>query len=86
MDPQWSALARDFAAWMKYRNLAESTQRIYSNAVRELAVFLPTERATHTSPADVTRRDIEAFVRHQLTSVRPATVSAHFRALQQFRK
>ncbi|MGI8679000.1 MAG: tyrosine-type recombinase/integrase [Jatrophihabitans sp.] len=35
------------------------------------------------APADVTRRDIEAFVRHRLSTVKPATVSADFRALQQ---
>jgi integrase len=71
---------------MKYRNMALSTQRIYSSAVRALSEFLPTLRPADTAPADVTRRDIEAFVRHRLTEVRPATVSADFRALQQFFK
>jgi integrase len=66
---------------MKYRNLAESTQRIYSSAVRELAAFVG-----DTPPSQVTRRHIEAFVRHRLEHVKPATVSADFRALQQFFK
>jgi site-specific recombinase XerD len=78
---EWAALARDFAAWMKYRNLAESTQRIYSSAVREFAVFVG-----DTPPSSITRRHIEAFVRHRLEQVKPATVSADFRALQQFFK
>ena len=37
-------------------------------------------------PADVSRRDIESFVRFRLERVKPATVSADFRALQQFFK
>src|SRR5689334_17150033 len=70
---------------MKYRNLAESTQQIYTSAVRELAVFLAADGRA-LAPADVHRRDIEAFVRHRLERVKPATVSADFRALQQFFK
>jgi len=70
---------------MKYRNLADSTQRIYSSAVRELAAFLA-ESGSATPPGEVTRRDIEAFVRQRLEAVKPATVSADFRALQQFFK
>jgi integrase/recombinase XerC len=81
VNSEWLPVARDFAAWMRYRNLAESTQRIYSSAVRELAEFVG-DRA----PGEVTRRDVEAFVRHRLAEVRPATVSADFRALQQFYK
>jgi integrase/recombinase XerC len=82
VNSEWTGLQRDFLAWMKYRNMAESTQRIYSSAVRELANFVDADR----SPADVTRRDIEGFVRRRLESVKPATVSADFRALQQFFK
>ncbi len=37
-------------------------------------------------PAQVTRRDIEAYVRHRLAVVKAAPVSADFRALQQFWK
>jgi integrase len=81
VDDAWQGLARDFAAWMRYRNLAGSTQRIYSSAVRELAEFVGDR-----PPGEVTRRDIEAFVRHRLAEVKPATVSADFRALQQFFK
>jgi integrase len=81
VNPEWQPLVRDFAAWMKYRNLAESTQRIYGSAVRELASFLG-----DTPPSAVTRRHIEAFVRYRLERVKPATVSADFRALQQFFK
>jgi integrase/recombinase XerC len=85
VDPEWLAVERDFRAWMKYRNLAASTQQIYTSAVRELAVFL-TADGRGLAPADVQRRDIEAFVRHRLEQVKPATVSADFRALQQFFK
>jgi len=85
MESEWAAVARDFRAWMKYRNLAESTQRIYTSAVRELAAFL-TAQGKPAAPSRVARRDIEAFVRHRLASVKPATVSADFRALQQFFK
>jgi site-specific recombinase XerD len=80
MDDAWQALERDFGAWMRYRNLAKSTQRIYSSAVRALADHLT------KAPADVTRRDIEGFVTARLAQVKPATVSADFRALQQFWK
>jgi integrase/recombinase XerC len=80
MDDAWQSLARDFGAWMKYRNLAESTQRIYGSAVRELAAFAP------VPPDEITRRHVEAFVTHRLAQVKPATVSADFRALQQFFK
>src|SRR4051794_20792797 len=64
-----------------------STQRIYTSAVRELAAYLTTTSdEQRLSPAEVTRRDVEAFVRHRLDKVKPATVSADFRALQQFFK
>ena len=66
---------------MRYRNLAKSTQRIYASAVRALADHLTTK-----APADVTRPDIESFVTARLAQVKPATVSADFRALQQFFK
>lgn len=85
VDSRWQPVARDFGAWIKYRKLSVSTQRIYTNAVTSLALFLG---ATDTSPGPdtVTRRDIEAYVAHWLTVVKPATVSADFRALQQFFK
>jgi integrase len=85
VESPWVSLERDFPAWMRYRNLSESTQRIYSGAVRELAAFLNSESPA-VAPADVTRRHIEAFVRFRLAKVKPATVSADFRALQQFFK
>lgn len=84
MESQWPALIRDFSAWMKYRNLATSTQRIYSSAVRELSLYLASEG--DIPPREVTRRHIEGFVRYRLAAVKPATVSADFRALQQFFK
>ncbi len=85
MDTRWQPVARDFAAWMKYRNLSTSTQRIYTNAVNSLAGYLATTDRS-PGPESVTRRDIEAFVTDRLTRVKPATVSADFRALQQFFK
>ncbi|MCW2496438.1 tyrosine-type recombinase/integrase [Jatrophihabitans sp.] len=85
MDSHWQPVARDFAAWMKYRNMAESTQRIYIGAVRGFAAHV-TRDGVATAPSDVSRRDIEAFVRARLDRVKPATVSADFRALQQFFK
>jgi integrase/recombinase XerC len=85
VDARWQPVIRDFSAWMKYRNLSVSTQRIYTNAVTSLTVFLAgTER--DPAPDEVTRRDIEAFVTARLKVVKPATVSADFRALQQFWK
>src|SRR5437870_1581683 len=83
--PEWPPLIRDFTAWMKYRNLSQNTQRIYSGAVTVFADFLEAEGRDHGT-AQVTRRDVEAFVRHRLTQVKPATVSADFHALQQFWK
>lgn len=77
-------MIRDFGAWMKYRNLSGNTQRIYTGAVVALADFLSTNEGVQ--PSAVTRRDIEAFVTHRLAHVKPATVSADFRALQQFFK
>jgi integrase/recombinase XerC len=85
VDTRWQPVIRDFSAWMKYRNLSASTQRIYTNAVTSLTVFLAgTDR--NPAPDGVTRRDIEAFVTARLKVVKPATVSADFRALQQFWK
>jgi site-specific recombinase XerD len=81
VDALWTDMIRDFGAWMKYRNLSQNTQRIYTGAAIGLAAFAP-----DTPPTAVTRRDIEAFVRHRLERVKPATVSADFRALQQFFK
>jgi integrase/recombinase XerC len=88
MNSAWASVVRDFGAWMKYRNLAESTQRIYTSAVTMFAKFLFDTDADGDgpAPADVTRRDVEAFVRYRLEQVKPATVSADFRALQQFWK
>ena len=82
VEESWAPFVRDFRAWMRSRNLAESTQRIYSGAVEELAGFL----GAGTLPEDVRRRDVERFVAHRLEHVRPATVSAEYRALQQFWK
>jgi integrase/recombinase XerC len=85
MESGWPPLIRDFGAWMKYRNLAVSTQRIYTNAVTRLATFLG-ETEANPAPDAVKRRDIEAFVTARLAQVKPASVSADFRALQQFFK
>jgi len=52
VDPEWLAVERDFKAWMKYRNLAESTQQIYTSAVRELEMFLAADGRA-LAPADV---------------------------------
>src|SRR4051794_15589855 len=70
---------------MKYRNSSASTQRIYASAVLCLATFLETQDPS-PDPAEVSRRHIESFVRFRLDQVKPATVSADFRALQQFFK
>jgi integrase/recombinase XerC len=70
---------------MKYRNLSDSTQRIYSGAAVNLANFLDSDGGSPDFN-EVTRRHVEAFVRHRLAQVKPATVSAEFRALQQFFK
>jgi site-specific recombinase XerD len=78
-------MIRDFTAWMKYRNLSSSTQRIDTSAVVSLASFLD-GTSSPPEPAEVGRRDIEGFVRFRLAQVKPATVSADFRALQQFFK
>lgn len=94
MNDEWAPLIRDFSAWMRYRNLSVNTQRIYSGAVIVFADFVSahpdgaavTPRAGGVTPGQVTRHDIEAFVRHRLAGVKPATVSADFRALQQFWK
>jgi site-specific recombinase XerD len=84
---EWPSFERDFLAFLRSRNLSTSTQRIYTSAVRELATYLTTAAdEPRLSPADVTRRDVESFVRHRLDQVKPATVSADFRALQQFYK
>lgn len=85
MDPVWDGIIRDFAAWMRYRNLSTSTQRIYISAAISLARFLSTLEPP-PAPTEVRRRDIEAFVRFRLGQVKPATTSADFRALQQFFK
>lgn len=85
MRSSWEGVIRDFAAWMKYRNLSPSTQRIYTSAAVSLATFVD-KKDPSPDPSEVTRRDIESYVRARLTQVKPATVSADFRALQQFFK
>lgn len=85
MKSSWDGVIRDFTAWMKYRNLSDSTQRIYSSAAICLATYLESVDPS-PDPVEVTRRDIEGFVRFRLSKVKPATVSADFRALQQFFK
>lgn len=70
---------------MKYRNLSDATQRIYASAAIMFAAFV-SEQEGAPEPSEVTRRHIEAFVRHRLGQVKPATVSADFRALQPFFK
>ena len=80
----WNPVVRDFGAWMKYRNLSASTQRIYTGAVRELSKYLLEHG--DPEPSAVTRRDLEGYVAHRLSIRKPATVSAEFRALQQFWK
>lgn len=84
MESLWPGMIRDFGAWMKYRNLSANTQRIYTGAVCALADFLANHEGPQ--PSAVMRRDIEAFVTYRLDHVKPATVSADFRALQQFFK
>ena len=85
MDTSWTSLVRDFGAWMKYRNLSDNTQRIYNGAVTGLAAYCGSQTPA-LGPTEVSRRDIESFVRLRLDQVKPATVSADFRALQQFFK
>ena len=85
MSVSWNDVERDFGAWMRYRGLADSTQRIYSGAVREMVVYLVAAEG-NPDPDRVTRRQVEAFVRQRLGVRKPATVSAEFRALQQFWK
>jgi hypothetical protein len=49
---------------MRYRNLAESTQRFYSGAVREMVIYLAA--AEGIPDADqVTRRQVDGFIRHR---------------------
>ena len=84
---EWPSFERDFLAFLRSRNLSTSTQRIYTSAVRELAAYLTTrDDEPRLSRGQLTRRDVESFVRHRLDKVKPATVSADFRALQQFYK
>ena len=85
MSVSWNDVERDFGVWMRYRGLADSTQRIYSGAVREMVVYLVAAEG-NPAPDRVTRRQVEAFVRQRLGVRKPATVSAEFRALQQFWK
>jgi site-specific recombinase XerD len=90
---RWQPFARDFANYLRSRNIADQTLIIYSRAVAGLSSYLSTTER-NPDPTEVTRRDIEDFLRHRMDTahkrtgrpIKPATVSVDYRALQQFFK
>lgn len=93
MDARWQPFARDFSNYLKARNCAPQTLIVYHRGVVGLANYLSTTDR-NPAPTEVTRRDVEAYLRHRLDTphrrtgkpIKPATVSVEYRALQQFWK
>jgi site-specific recombinase XerD len=93
VDLGWQPFERNFTAYLKARNASASTVRIYTRAIAGLGAYLATTEHS-PGPTEVTRRDVEAFLRHRLETphartgkpIKPATVSVEYRALQQFFK
>jgi integrase/recombinase XerC len=85
MTDEWDELARDWKRSLLAANKSANTVRIYTGALNELRKHATAAR-TDASPLDVTKREVEAMVRDRLAIRAAGTVSAEYRALQQFFK
>lgn len=79
MADELDLLASSWRADMRARNLAHKTVTTYLEALSRLR-----EHAGATTLADLDRHTVRAFLADQADRYKPATVSARFRALQQF--
>ena len=78
-------LRRDWQRFLRSRNLAGSTQRIYDTAARQFVDWLA-EHNPVTEPAEIGKRDIEGFIEHVVTTRTASTANVTYRALQQWFK
>jgi site-specific recombinase XerD len=78
LDPWLASWARSLRA----RNLSEKTIKNYLDSGNQFAKHLATTGVANLS--DIGRAQVEGFIAEVLSRRRPATASAHFRALQQF--
>lgn len=74
-------LRRDWQRFLRSRNLAGSTQRIYDTAARQFVDWLA-EHNPVTGPAEIGKRDIEGFIEHVVTTRTASTANVTYRALQ----
>lgn len=77
----FEALVTSWTRSMRARNLAPKTVRSYTASVQALADF-----SSDRGLDPLSRRAIEDYLADQSASVKPATVSFRYRALQQFFK
>lgn len=78
-------LALSWERSLRAGNKSPATIHTYTKAASAFCAWLDANGITD-APAAIKRRDIEAYVGERLASVKPATVSVQFRALQQFWK
>ncbi|MDP8928084.1 MAG: tyrosine-type recombinase/integrase [Actinomycetota bacterium] len=64
-------------------NKSRKTIKSYEQAASQLGAFL-TARGRSTTPADVTRADVEEFIGDLLSRFTPSTAATRYRGLQQF--
>lgn len=79
----WAALERDWTRSLRGEAKAQSTLRIYTTAVRQLADLLDAQGSL-PAPTAVSQRDVEEFMAHLADTRSPGTASVTYRALQQW--
>jgi site-specific recombinase XerD len=68
-----------FRAYLRASHRSERTIQAYDDAAKKLSLFLG-----HKPLADITTTDIEGFMKHRLTVVKPSSVKVQFKSLQAF--
>jgi site-specific recombinase XerD len=85
MNPTVRALAPSFSRHLLATNRSRRTVLTYLHAVEGLAKYLDAE-GLPTEARSLRKGHLEGFVAHRLLTVKAATASVQFRALQQFFK
>lgn len=78
-----TALRRSWMTSLQARNLSEGTVRVYLASLDDFARYV-TEHGMPSSAGSIRREHVEAWMADKQLSVRPATASIAYRALQQF--
>ncbi len=85
MEPTLGTLVPSFQRHLLATNRSRRTVQTYLNALAGLTRYLESE-GLPTEVRSIRRMHLESFVADRLTTVKAATVSVQFRALQQFFK